>query len=494
MFIQISPHSASISLESPTRTLCQEIRYLPLRMSSVTHPRVPVGVISKLIELLPAATQEMAREIVHTAEFRLLETLEDQIVYIRDNTPFPLDVISDMLNVHRSTLHRYLQRAIAQRASNPAPPRPAERYGPNSALTIAEEFQVIQWILARQTKQDCASPREVREYAAKLRCASRQLQWIEGEHLSRDWWHKFKKRHQDLIGVKIAFSREAVRTRIDATAVDAYFAEIRAILTNLESPTQIVNMDETGFHSRIDRNRRRKCVFHNKCQVHVTFSEETSSTTLSLMAAVTGDGGVLAPMFVCKENVAFSSYELRTVITKLFVTKTQKGYATEFSMLEWIRNVIRHYVQRVARTLRREESMIYLIMDNCGVHNTPAVKAEFRKVSRLRVVWLPPHTSHFLQMLDASVFGQLKGAYRNLRTLPTRPKIEGKILRAFHAMWNAAFPRNVLAGFELTGFKYSMLADESLAIHLDEQRVLELTRSNCQIHDPCQREREIEAE
>ena len=68
-------------------------------MSSVTHPRVPVGVIWKLIELLPAATQEMAREIVHTAEFRLLETLEDQIVYIRDNTPFPLDVISDMLNV-----------------------------------------------------------------------------------------------------------------------------------------------------------------------------------------------------------------------------------------------------------------------------------------------------------------------------------------------------------------------------------------------------------
>ena len=66
----------------------------------------------------------MAREIVHTAEFRLLETLEDQIVYIRDNTPFPLDVISDMLNVHRATLHRYLQRALAQRASAPAPPRP----------------------------------------------------------------------------------------------------------------------------------------------------------------------------------------------------------------------------------------------------------------------------------------------------------------------------------------------------------------------------------
>ena len=463
-------------------------------MSFVPHPRVPVGVIIKLIEVLPAGVQEKAREIVHTAEFRILDTLEDQIIFLRDNTPFSLEIISDMLNVHRATLHRYLQRALAQRASAPAPPRPPERYGPNSALTIAEELQVIDWILKRQREQDCASPREVREHAAKLRCTSRQLQWVEGEHLSRDWWHNFKKRHQDLIGVKVAFSREAVRTRIDASAVDAYFAEIRAILANIESPTQIVNMDETGFHSRIDRNRRRKCVFHTKCQMHVTFSEEKASTTLSLMAAVTGDGGILAPMFVCKENVSFSSYELRSVITKLFVTRTPKGYATEWSMLEWIRKVINPYVQRVIRSLQREESMIYLIMDNCGVHNTPAVRAEFNKISRLRVVWLPPHTSHFLQMLDASVFGHLKSAYRNFRTLATQPKIEGKILRAFHAMWNAAFPRNVLAGFELTGFKYVMLPDEILAIRLDEQRVFELTRSNCQFRDPSQRDVEIDTE
>ena len=449
-------------------------------MSSVTHPRVPVGVISKLIELLPAATQEMAREIVHTAEFRLLETLEDQIVYIRDNTPFPLDVISDMLNVHRSTLHRYLQRAIAQRASNPAPPRPAERYGPNSALTIAEEFQVIQWILARQTKQDCASPREVREYAAKLRCASRQLQWIEGEHLSRDWWHKFKQRHQDSIGVKIALSREAVRTRVSEARTRAYFDEIRTALTNLETPMQLVNMDETGFHSRLDRNRRRKCVFCHQCPVHVTFAEETASTTLSLMAAVTGDGGVLPPMFVCKENVSFSAHELQTVSSKLYVPKSPKGYATEKSMLDWLDKVLFPYVQYVTSMLRRPESMVYLIMDNCGVHNTPAVQDRIRRIDRLRIIWLPAHTSHFLQMLDASVFGQLKAVYRNLRTLTTRPKIEGKILRAFHALWNASFPRNVLAGFELMGFTYRMALGGGITIHLDESRVTHVIRTNCQ--------------
>lgn len=121
-------------------------------------------------------------------------------------------------------------------------------------------------------------------------------------------------------------------------------------------------------------------------------------------------------------------------------------------------------------------------MDNCGVHNTPAVQFQIRGIDRLRIIWLPPHTSHFLHMLDASVFGQLKAVYRNLRTVPTRPKIEGKILRAFHALWNASFPRNVLAGFELTGFTYRICLGGGMAIQLDQSRVTNLIRTNCLVN------------
>ena len=450
-------------------------------MAALGHPRVSIASLSRAVDLLPAGVQGEVRELVHTASFRNLETLEDQIIFLREETSLSFLLISLLLGVKRSTLHRYHQAAIARRVQGPLLEPRGERYGPNSALTIEEEKHVIAWILTRQQAQNCPSPREVREYAAELRCSSRGLPYADGEHLSRDWWHKFKQRHQDSIGVKIALSREAVRTRVSEARTRAYFDEIRTALTNLETPMQLVNMDETGFHSRLDRNRRRKCVFCHQCPVHVTFAEETASTTLSLMAAVTGDGGVLPPMFVCKENVSFSAHELQTVSSKLYVTKSPKGYATEKSMLDWLDKVLFPYVQYVTSMLRRPESMVYLIMDNCGVHNTPAVQDRIRRIDRLRIIWLPAHTSHFLQMLDASVFGQLKAVYRNLRTLTTRPKIEGKILRAFHALWNASLPRNVLAGFELTGFTYRMALGGGITIHLDESRVTHIIRTNCQL-------------
>ena len=433
-----------------------------------------------MVDLLPAQYHETLSEMIRTAEFRALDTLEDQLLYLREHTKISFEHLHILLEVKTTTLHRYHKAAVSARTAVAVPQQAPQRYGPNSALTIEGEQRVISWIRERQQQQDCPSPRAVREYAAELRARERHMPLADGEHLSRDWWHRFKNRHRELIGVRVAVSREAARTRISGSCVDAYFSRLEDAVKNLETPMQVINMDETGFHSRLEKNRRRKCVFHKQCSTHVTFSEEGNSTTLSLMATICGDGTMLSPMFVCKENVPFSTYELQTLKTRFHVTKSPKGYATEQSMVDWIDKVLDPYVRNLIPTLHREDSHVYLIMDNCGVHNTETVRAKINRISRLRVIWLPPHTSHFLQMLDASVFGQLKGVYRNLRTLPTRPKIEGKILRAFHALWNAAFPRHVQAGFELTGFAYSSHPTGHLSLTLNRGRIRALLETNCQ--------------
>lgn len=444
-----------------------------------SHSRVSIATLSRMCEFLPAAVQSDVRDLVHTAEFRQLDTLEEQILFLRERTDLSFELLHILMDMKKTTLYRYHRAAVAKRTETTANPPLSQRYGPNSALTIAEEHRLISWIMERQRAQDCPSPRAVREYAAEIRATSRGLQRAPDEHLSRDWWYSFKQRHSDEIGVQIAVSREASWTRITRDTVEAYFAQMREVTANLETPMQLINMDETGFHARLDRNRRRKCVFHKQCQTHVTFCEETSSTTLSLMAAITGNGGMLTPMFVCKENVSFSTYELQTLRDRFCITTAPKGYATQHSMLEWIERVLKPYVHTVASLLQRPDSLIYLIMDNCGVHNTPAVQQKLSEIARLRIIWLPAHTSHFLQMLDASVFGHLKGVYRNLRTLSTRPKIEGKILRAFRALWTVSFPRNILAGFELTGFHYSTSLTGGMKLITDDERCKMLLETNC---------------
>ena len=76
---------------------------------------------------------------------------------------------------------------------------------------------------------------------------------------------------------------------------------------------------------------------------------------------------------------------------------------------------------------------MYLIMDNATVHAIPDV---LREVG-IQPIWLPPHSSHFLQVLDLLVFAELKKAYRTRRAKKTSPKLEGKLLRSLYA-WNVA--------------------------------------------------------
>ena len=448
-------------------------------MAQSTHPRVPLGKISRMREMLPASLQADIDTLVHSAEFRGLDSLEEQISYLRDNSDISFEMLHILLDMKKSTLYRYYKRYSGENRENPSKQPSPQRYGPNSVLTMDQEMQVIAWIRERQARHDCASPRDVREYAAQIRSQAQGLQHTEGQHLSRDWWHQFKRRHAALIGVKVALNREAARTRIQRADVERYFQEVREALRSIETPAQLLNMDETGFHSRFDRNRRRKCVYHLECPSVVTFSQDAASTTLSLMATITGDGTMLAPVMVCRENVPFNSRELRTIQSRISVTRSPKGYAVESSMITWIEEVLRPYVSCVTAQLTNPESAVYLIMDNCGIHNTQLVREKLMQIPRLQIIWLPPHTSHFLQMLDASVFGQLKSLYRNLRTLDTRPKIEGKILRAFHALWTAAFPRNVLAGFERTGFTYTTDTRGTLTVALNESRVRSLVETNC---------------
>ena len=88
-------------------------------MAALGHPRVSIASLSRAVDLLPAGVEGEVRELVHTASFRNLETLEDQIIFLREETSLSFLLISLLLGVKRFTLHRYHQAAIARRVQRP---------------------------------------------------------------------------------------------------------------------------------------------------------------------------------------------------------------------------------------------------------------------------------------------------------------------------------------------------------------------------------------
>ena len=108
-------------------------------------------------------------------------------------------------------------------------------------------------------------------------------------------------------------------------------------------------------------------------------------------------------------------------------------------------------------------------------------------------VCLPPHTTHFLQPLDVSVFGPLKHAYSDLLQIQyakgERGVYKGNFYKLFNCAQNKAFTNaNILSGFRHTGLwpvDFSVveermkfgLGDSESGIHTFNQPVIPLFNS-----------------
>ena len=116
-------------------------------------------------------------------------------------------------------------------------------------------------------------------------------------------------------------------------------------------------MDETGFHSGIDKGRRRKCVFIRGVQTRPTFHEEAESTTVSLVATIAMNGDSLMPLFLTKERVKYESRMLRLSKERLLTFRTPKGYQNEESMIYYLQMVMVPYIQKIASQFARSAAL-----------------------------------------------------------------------------------------------------------------------------------------
>ena len=261
--------------------------------------------------------------------------------------------------------------------------------------------------------------------------------------------------------------------------VGNYVDELKRALTTVRNPKQVLNMDECGFHSRIDKGRERRCVYALDVETEPTFCEETQGHTMSLVATVSLNGDSLKPLFLTPEKVEFKSKGLQVLRDRLLCYTTPRGYQNEESMLYYLKSVIDPYVKNVQEDLHDSNACVFLIMDNCPCHQTPRCNELIRTIVGLRVIWLPPHSSHFLQMLDASPFGILKSAYRQIKPRPEKPRYEAKIVRGFHAWYVACYPGNVISAFQRTGLDFDLAVYGPTRVRINDEVFLRLAEANC---------------
>lgn len=370
--------------------------------------------------------------------------------------------VAKLHGVSKSTLHRSIKKACT-----------GQRRGRRPVLSAEHEIIIRDAILefARQATpltRDCIRDL-IKDFIHGLPQGDDHKNVFKDSRPSRKFVTCFLKRHPEL-----ALRRRAglEQVRVDAmspTIMATHFARLHHVYQkfNIVNPSQIFNIDESGFSVKSATRTRTKAVFDGNERPNalaLKWAENADHTTI--MPVVSADGSVWTPVVIIPG--ARAKYRTRDdgIIESpgsFLPPNAVLGYREPAGMdtelfKEWAKNFIHE-----TTALRAKYKYLVLTYDGYGAHVNYEVLRMFKDAG-IACVALPAHTSHRTQVLDYSVFAPFKNELRNLVNKRAVVAADGRrndiytLCEILHEAYKVSLTyRNVVNGFQAVGIWCNIL-------------------------------------
>lgn len=169
---------------------------------------------------------------------------------------------------------------------------------------------------------------------------------------------------------------------------------------------------------------------------------ENTTVTMAMSAA----GQFLAPFFIFPRQRIHDGLKVGAPAESGF-TCNKNGWSTIETFSEWFDHFL-SYVRPSA------ETPVLLIMDGHSSHTKNLEVLEKAKLNHVRIISIPPHTSHKTQPLDVTFMGPFKTHYANaLDNYVKRNK--GKVVTIYHvaALVNESFTQAATLTIAQNGYR-----------------------------------------
>ena len=369
--------------------------------------------------------------------FDSCKTLQDQIILFHRLSPeTTITSIISIFATSTTTFYKYFNSDFT-----PKHYQESTKLGRPRITNDEEELELIQWITNRQLMENCPTPIECRE-------KMREIKKDDSHVFDRQWWRRFKNRHSN-INVKVCSSIEKERTQLDYDKCFEMFGELISKFRYVESPNLIINMDETGFIKRYQKEITKKCVYNIDVNVSPKFIEQVDDHHFSLIGAITLGGKRIKPHLISTRK--HLPTDLSSSIIKFNYSQSTKGYLNKEIMLEWVQKTLIPFINKIKYKENLSiESKTILIMDGLKAHCID----DLFQANYIEPVLLPPHSSHIWQPLDLGIFGLVKKYYNtseNTNKIFTN-KFSMKINRIISSWYKATYPENILSSWRRAGY------------------------------------------
>ncbi|EGZ26497.1 hypothetical protein PHYSODRAFT_407819, partial [Phytophthora sojae] len=177
-------------------------------------------------------------------------------------------------------------------------------------------------------------------------------------------------------------------------------------ITNLYPAKDIYNMDETGLCYAMAPARSISICTKRARGV------KKKKTRITLALTVNADGtDALPPLFLgrAKQPHCFEKRSAESL-----------GFSYRANAKAWMTGpIFREWLHNLDRDMRAAGRHILLLLDNVSSHKTGDLVC-----TNIRVEFLPPHTTTYLQPMDAGIIALFKRAYRRRQILWVYEKIK----------------------------------------------------------------------
>jgi DDE superfamily endonuclease/Tc5 transposase DNA-binding domain len=318
-------------------------------------------------------------------EVKIAEALEE----LAGPSKPSLRAIEKKYGVCRKTLKRRHEGHVSRRIARQQ----------QQLLSAEQEQLLVSWILMLEAEGHAPTHNTVREMAGQISRFSGGPATVGNKWLSR-----FFTRHPN-IHSKLGKNIDALRIQSTSlTDLRAWFSLFRRVLTeNKVAIEDVWNMDESGLAIG--------CCTHQK----VIGSSSSSRTYkkapqnrewVSIVETVSAAGKHIRCLVIFKGKNIQSSWFRHDQVPDWQYTCSENGWTSNNIGIQWLKEIF------IPETLpKRAGANRILLLDNHGSHIT----TEFMWIcfqNNIRLVYLPPHSSHVLQPLDLSIFSQIKRSYR----------------------------------------------------------------------------------
>ena len=267
-----------------------------------------------------------------------------------------------------------------------------------------------------------------------------------GACVTSGWWQCFCRRHPNLTLRAPASLSKARHNASDPEIVKRYFDLLEQTMVEndlLDKPGQIFNVDESGMPLN---PKPVKCVFNRgiKDPLAPSFGDKSQIT---IVGCIRASGGCTPPMVILDRKTLPQYFTVGEVPGTIYGLSS-RGWIDQELFDVWFTNHFLRYAP-LARPL-------LLLLDGHSSHYCPDTIRLTAK-ERVIVFALPPHTTHFSQLLDKSCFGLLKSHWRvechcYMSSNPGHVVSRYNFSTLFSAAWMKAMTiADTVGGFKTTG-------------------------------------------